>query len=74
MNAAELRGYVRAFAMGIARTVVQRTVVEHHWPQETENELHAAALERATHLVVREIATPTVVSLPLPHVRARSAA
>jgi hypothetical protein len=74
MNVAELRGYLRTRAAAEARTQVRRSIVELHLQQEREAELTAAVLERAIHLVIRDLFVQPVVSIPAPHVRLRIAA
>ena len=74
MNVAELRGYLRTRAASEARTQVRRSIVELHLKQEREADLTAAVLERAIHLVIRDLLVQPVVSIPTPHVRLRIAA
>ncbi|MCI0331602.1 MAG: hypothetical protein L0228_00065 [Planctomycetes bacterium] len=74
MNVAELRGYVRTRATRIARAHVRRSIAELCLRREREADLTAAVLERAVHLVIRNLTVQPVVSIPSPHVRMRIAA
>jgi hypothetical protein len=74
MNVAELRGYLRTRAASEARTQVRRSIVELRLQPEREAELTAAVLERAVHLMIRDLFVQPVVSIPAPHVRLRIAA
>jgi hypothetical protein len=73
MSPAELRGYVRAYALPcVCDEALQ--LVGREWPKAAFKELVATALEQATHLVVRQIKANPIVSMPTPHVRLRIAA
>jgi len=74
MNVAELRGYLRTRAAGEARTQVRRSIMERHLQHELEADLTAAVLERAIHLMIRDLFVQPVASIPAPHVRLRNAA
>jgi hypothetical protein len=74
MSAAELRGYLRTRAVSEARTQVRRSIVELRLPHECEADLLAAVLERAIHLMIRDLFVQPVASIPAPHVRLRNAA
>ena len=74
MNVAELRGYLRTRAAAEARTQVRCSVVELRLQHEREADLLAAVLERAIHLMIRDLFVQPVVSIPAPHVRLRMAA
>lgn len=67
MNAAELRGYVRARATSVASSRCRQWVGE-------DAELTAAVLEQAVHLIIRDLFVRPVVTVPSPHVRLRNAA
>jgi hypothetical protein len=73
MSDAELRGYVRAFALPcVCDEALQ--LVSREWPRKAFNELVAAALEQATHLVITRLKMSPIVAMPIPHVRFRLAA
>ena len=74
MNVAELRGYLRTRAAGEARTQVRRSIGELRPRHECEADLTATVLERAIHLMIRDLFVQPVVSIPAPHVRLRIAA
>jgi hypothetical protein len=73
MNADELRGYLRTRASREAREQVRHLIAEVRLPQEIEAKLTAAVLERAIHLMIRDLATCPVVAIPTPHVQSRAA-
>ena len=61
MSHAELRGYVRAFALPcVCEEALQ--LVSREWPRKAFNELVAAALEQATHMVIVRLKTSPIVS------------
>jgi len=74
MNVAELRGYLRTRAAGEARTQVRQSIVEFRLQLEREADLATAVLERAVHLMIRDLFVQPVVSIPAAHVRLRIAA
>lgn len=63
MSPNELRGYVRARAERVLR---DRLGLQ-------DGELHTEILQRTVHLVISELATQPIVSLPMPHVERRAA-
>lgn len=73
MCVAELRGYLRSRALCEAQTQVRRSAAEVRLSPEGERELIAAVLERAVHLVIRDLMVCPVVSIPTPHVETRAA-
>jgi hypothetical protein len=73
MNVAELRGYLRTRVAREARIQVRHSVAQVRLPQETEAELTAVIVERAIHLVIRDLAVCPIVSIPTPHVQTRAA-
>jgi hypothetical protein len=73
MNVAELRGYLRTRAAREAREQVHRSMAEVRLPQEFEPEVTAAVLERAVHLIIRDLLVSPIVSIPAPHVQTRAA-
>ena len=73
LSPAELRGYVRAHAMPIVREEAIQ-LVGRELPKSDMNALILAALEQATHLVVRQMKAHPVVAMPAPHIRLRIAA
>ena len=73
MSPAELRGYVRAHAMPFVwNEAIQ--LVGRELPKADMSALIVAALEQATHLVVRQLKAHPVVAMPTPHIRLRIAA
>jgi hypothetical protein len=73
MSPAELRGYVRAYALPYVHNEVAQ-LVSLEWPRRAFNELAAVALDQTTHLVVTQLKTHPVSTVPVPHVRLRAAA
>jgi hypothetical protein len=73
MSPAELRGYVRAFALPCVREEALH-LVSREWPRKAFDELVAAALEQTTHIVITRLKTFTVAPVPAPHIRLRLAA
>jgi hypothetical protein len=73
MSPAELRGYVRAFALPCVREEALH-LVSSEWPRKAFDELVAAALEQTTHIVITRLKTNPVVAVPVPHIRLRIAA
>jgi len=73
MSPAELRGYVRAYALPFVRYEAAQ-LVSLEWPRKAFNELAAVALDQATHLVATQLKSHPVASVPMPHVRLRMAA
>ena len=74
MGVAELRGYIRARALPIVRSHVQKLVAEQRVASSQGNDLIAAALERTVHLALGDLYAPPVVAIPTPHVPMRTAA
>jgi hypothetical protein len=73
MSPAELRGYVRAYALPYVRNEAAQ-LVSLEWPRRAFNELAAVALDQTTHLVVTQLRMHPVAAVPVPHVRLRIAA
>jgi len=73
MSPAELRGYVRAYALPFVRNEAAQ-LVSFEWPRRAFDQLAASALDQATHLVVSQLKLPPVAAVPAPHVRLRIAA
>jgi hypothetical protein len=73
MSPAELRGYVRAFALPFVRNETAQ-LVSFEWPRAAFDELASAALNQATHLIISRLKAPPVTCVPKPHVARRSAA
>jgi hypothetical protein len=73
MNVAELRGYLRARLRSHAQEKVRQSVAQVHLPPQKVSELTAAVLERAIHLVIRDLFVNPIISIPTPHVSARAA-
>jgi hypothetical protein len=73
MSPAELRGYVRAYALPYVRYEAAQ-LVSLEWPRKAFDELAAIALDRATHLIVTQLKLQPVAAVPVPHVRLRIAA
>jgi hypothetical protein len=61
LEASELRGYVRARAASVVRWLVRNATAEGRVPAAFADEVAARVLERAVHLVVREIMQRRVV-------------
>ena len=74
MSAPELRGYVRARAFAVVRTRVEQTNADGRLSAADKDDLIAAVLERTVHIVVRELQSPPVITVPSPHLRLRIAA
>jgi hypothetical protein len=74
MNVAELRGYLRTRAASEARTQVRLSIEQLRLQNLCEADLTTAALERAVHLMIRDLVVQPVASIPAPHVRLRIAA
>jgi hypothetical protein len=74
MSVAELRGYVRTRAAAVAKTQVRQATAERRLSHDNEHDMIAVVLERAIHLVIRDLLVQPVVSIPAPHVRLRIAA
>jgi CRISPR/Cas system-associated protein Csm6 len=72
MNAAELRGYVRTRATAESTALVRSSIAK-LGRSEDNAQLTAAVVERAVHLVVREMLVQPVGCLPIPHVQSRAA-
>jgi hypothetical protein len=73
LTADELRGYVRARAIGPVRQLMHELAAAHKIPADQENQLVGRALERTVHLVVREMCRPIVATPPV-HLPLRAAA
>jgi hypothetical protein len=73
MNVAELRGYLRTRAAREAREQVRHSIAEVRLPKGCEAELTAAVLERAVHLIIRDLFVCPIVSIPAPHIHTRAA-
>ena len=73
MSPAELRGYVRAYALPFVRNEAAQ-LVSFEWPRRAFNQLAAVALDQATHLVVAQLKQQPISAVPSPHVRLRIAA
>jgi hypothetical protein len=74
MSVPELRGYVRALAASEARMQVRQAISASRLAHDAETNLTATVLERSVHLIIRELVTHPVVSIPIPHVALRAAA
>ena len=72
MNVAELRGYVRTRAAAESATLVQNSTAKLGRGEDVA-QLTAAILDRAVHLVVRDMLVKPVGCLPIPHVQSRAA-
>jgi hypothetical protein len=73
MSAAELRGYVRAYAQRVVRDYFAKLTDGTRNEQPNER-LLADVVEQTVHLVVREFTTQPAVSIPAPHVQSCRAA
>jgi hypothetical protein len=73
LDAAELRGYVRARGASLVRSQVQRLVVDGHLPSACADDVAERVVERTVHLVLRDIKKLPVVSVPLPLTLQRAA-
>jgi hypothetical protein len=74
MEAAEFRGYIRARALPIVRTLVQQSLAAPSQSSAQQDKLIAMTLERTVQLLVRDLQSPLVIAIPLPHVPTRAAA
>jgi len=74
MGVPELRGYVRARAFAVVSAFVEQAVDEERVPSANEIALIATVLERTVHIIVRDLQSPPVITVPSPHVRLRVAA
>ena len=74
MNAAQLRGYVRAHAWPEIWTETQDAKSNYHLTKLQANELAAKSLEQTVHLVTNAYLSASVVSMPAPHIGRRAAA
>jgi hypothetical protein len=73
MSQAELRGYVRAYALPFVHYEATQ-LVSLEWPRKAFHELAASALDQATHLVATQLKLHPIATVPVPHVRSRLAA
>jgi hypothetical protein len=73
LSADELRGYVRARAIGPVRQLIHELVATHGMSVDQENQLVGRALERTVHVVVRDMSRPIVTAPPV-YLPLRSAA
>jgi hypothetical protein len=74
MATAELRGYLRTRVTSEARTQVERVVAERHCRTNESADLAAAVVERAIHMIIRDLSAPPIIATPSPHVEIRRAA
>jgi hypothetical protein len=73
LSADELRGYVRARAIGPVRQLMHELVLAHGLSADQASQLIGRALERTVHVVVREMSRP-IVSAPPVYLPLRAAA
>jgi hypothetical protein len=73
MNVSELRGYLRTRAAREAREQVRSSLDKVRVPPGQEVEFTAAVVERAIHLVIRDVVACPIISIPTPHVQTRAA-
>jgi hypothetical protein len=74
LNGDELRGYVRARAIGPVRLLAQQLAAEYRLAPQAADELAARTLERTVHLVVRGISSQPILSIPAAVLPLRTAA
>jgi hypothetical protein len=64
LSSDELRGYVRARAMGPTRLLIHELAGARRMSIDQENQLVARALDRTVHTVIREMSRPVVTAPP----------
>jgi hypothetical protein len=74
MNAAQLRGYVRAHAWPQIWAETQEAESKSRLTMAQANELAAKTLEQTVHLVTVSYLSAPVVAMPAPHIGRRAAA
>jgi hypothetical protein len=74
MNAAQLRGYLRAHAWPLVWAEVQDVAAGGRLTKTQVNELAGRALEQTVHAVTRAYLAAPIVAMPTPHIGRRAAA
>ncbi len=74
MDAAQLRGYLRARSVSVVWSAVRQAIADGQLPGGQVRELVDSVVERTVHLVIRELQMPPVVAIPAAHLPMRSAA
>jgi hypothetical protein len=73
MNAAQLRGYVRARAWSHASAEVQDATARGQVRPSEADDLSTQVLEQLVHFVIVATTTAPVIAMPLPHIGRRAA-
>ena len=73
MNAAQLRGYVRAHAWEQIWAKTQEARAKGHLTKSQANEVASKALEHTVHLVMQACSSAPVIAMPAPHIGRRAA-
>ena len=73
MNAAQLRGYVRACVWSRVLTEVQDAEVKGRVRPSEVNDLATRVLEQAVHIAVAANTAAPVIAMPMPHIGRRAA-
>ena len=73
MNAAQLRGYVRAHAWSHVWAEVQDAATTGRVRRSDVNDLAARVLEQTVHIIIAANSAAPVVAIPRPHIARRAA-
>jgi hypothetical protein len=73
MNAAQLRGYVRARAWSKVWSEVQDAAAAGRIRKSDANDLAARVLEQTVHIIIAVNSAAPVIAMPMPHIGRRAA-